>query len=271
MLKRMKEHLKRTFKTFLKMDFTKKFFITYLGCWISFLSVSMLSKVVVFLSSFLTPSNPEGAIKTVEYVASKKFEVVSSSISSHVDHSYLSLVLTYFLNNSISCLVILLVYILTAYLYRREVKEDPKALEDYIDALMLIYIVTVVNPLTGILGYRLDIEHLVVIVPHGIFEFAGLALSIVTGLTLAERILPLECPQSSKGIFTGDIILKIIVALMLIGFAALLEPLDWMIYQYSLYYGEDLLELLVKTYLGILKFLPYSVLPVGLFQHLYNR
>jgi len=253
MLKGIQQTLRNIFLNFLRMNFTKKFFITYLGCWISFLSVIVLSKVVLFLSSFLKPSNPEGVMKTVEYIASKKFEVLSSSISSQVDHSYLSIALTYFLNNSISCLVILLAYILLAYLYRREVKEDPKALEDYIDALMLLYLVTVVNPFTGVLGYRLSMEHLVVIVPHGIFEFAGLALSIVTGLTLAERILPLEYPQSSKGIFTEDTILKVTMALILIGLAALLEPIDWMIYQYSLYYGENLLELLVKTYLGILK------------------
>lgn len=246
------------FKRFLRMGFTKKFFITYFGCWISFLSVIMLSKIVVFLFSLLTPSNPEVAIKPVEYVASKKFEVVSSSVSTHVNYSYLSYVLSYFVNNSISCIVIILAYILVAHLYRREVERDPDALEDYINALMLIYLVTVVNPLTGVLGYKLSVEHLVVIVPHGIFEFAGLTLSILTGLTIAERMLPLENTYSHKGIkgiFSGDVILKIFTALILIGLAALLEPIDWMVYQYSVYYNLDVVETLVNTYINIIKFL----------------
>ena len=246
------------FKRFLRMSFTKKFFITYTGCWIGFLSVIALSKVTVFLLSLITPSNPEGAIKTVEYVASKKFEVVSSSVSTYVDHSYLSYVLSYFVNNSISCIVIILAYTLVAYLYRREVERDPDALQDYINALLILYIVVVVNPLTGVLGYRLSIEHLVVLAPHGLFEFAGLTLSILTGLTVAERILPLEYPLSSKGIkdiFSGDVVLKVVVALVLVGLGALLEPIDWMVYQYSLYYNLDVLDVLLKTYFNILRFI----------------
>jgi len=114
--------LRNIFKSFLKMSFTKKFIITYLGCWISFLSVIMLSKVVVFLMSLFTPSHSESVVKTVEYLATKKFEVVSSSVSNYVDHNFLSSVLSYFINNSISCIVILLAYIILAYLYRKEIK-----------------------------------------------------------------------------------------------------------------------------------------------------
>jgi len=214
--------------------------------------------VVVFLSSLLIPSHSESVVKTVEYIATKKFEVVSSSVTTHVDHGYLSFVLPYFINNSTSCIVILLAYILVAYIYRREVERNPDALEDYINALILFYLITVVNPLTGVLGYRINIEHLPVVVPHGIFEFAGLALSIVTGLTVAERILPVGYPKSYKevkGIFSRDIILKILTTLAFIGLAAFLEPLDWIVYQYSIQYNLDVVEVLVKTYINILKFL----------------
>lgn len=251
------------FKDFLKMSFTEKFFITYVGCWISFLSVVALSKTLIFFSSQLTPSHSESVIKTVEYVATKKFEVVSSSVSTHVDYSYLSLVLSYFVNNSISCIVILLAYILVAYLYRKEVERDPGALEDYINALMLFYLVTVINPFTGLLGYKIDIEHLPVVVPHGLFEFAGLSLSIVTGLTIAERILSIEYSKSNIGIkriFSKDVILKIFIALVLIGLAAFLEPIDWMVYQYSIYHNLNIVEVLVKTYINILKILLTSFL-----------
>lgn len=247
--------LRNIFKSFLKMSFTKKFIITYLGCWISFLSVIMLSKVVVFLMSLFTPSHSESVVKTVEYLATKKFEVVSSSVSNYVDHNFLSSVLSYFINNSISCIVILLAYIILAYLYRKEIKKDPNALEDYINALILFYLVTVVNPLTGVLGHSISIKYLPVIIPHGLFEFAGLALSIVTGLTLANRILPLDPSEpykDMKEVFSGDIVLKVITALIFIGFAAFLEPIDWIIYQYSVYYNLDVVEVLVKTYLSIL-------------------
>ncbi|MDT3499310.1 hypothetical protein NLU03_35210, partial [Bacillus toyonensis] len=106
----------------------------------------------------------------------------------------------------------------------------PNAREDYINALILFYLITVINPLTGALGYNINIEYLPVVIPHGIFEFAGLALSIVTGLTVAERILPVENSKfynEVKGIFSRDIILKILTALAFIGLAAFLEPLDW--------------------------------------------
>ena len=257
-IKKISSTFRNTFKSFLRMNFIKKFFITYFGCWIGFLSVILLSKILVFLSSLLIPSHPESVIKTVEYIATKKFEVVSSSVTTHVGHGYLSLVLPYFINNSLSCIAILLAYILVAYLYRREVKRDPNAREDYINALILFYLVTVINPLTGALGYNINIEYLPVVIPHGIFEFAGLALSIVTGLTVAERILPVENSKfykEVKGIFSRDIILKILTAPAFIGLAAFLEPLDWIIYQYSIYYNLNVIEVLFKTYINLLKFL----------------
>ncbi|HID47557.1 MAG TPA: hypothetical protein EYH15_05125 [Methanothermococcus okinawensis] len=253
MLKRVRLILREIFKDFLRRSFIEKFLITYIGCWISFLSIVLLSKLVISLSPLLIPSNPEGAIKTVEYIAVKKFETLSSTLTPYIEDSYLYYALSYFLNNSISCIVIFLAYVLVAYLYRGEVERDPKAQGEYIDALMLLYLVTVLNPLTGILGYRLSIEHLVVVVPHGLLEFAGLALSIVTGLTVAERIV-----SGDRDIFSGDVVLKIFIALILIGLAALLEPIDWMIYYYSLYYNQDILRTLVETYLHLGKFLSCS-------------
>ena len=253
------------FKYFLKMSFIKKFIITYIGCWFGFLSMVGLSKVIKFLFSFYSPQYSESAMKTIEYVATKKFEVVSSSISTHVGYNYLSVVLSYFINNSMSCIIIILAFVSVAYIYKRDIKNNLSTTEDFLWALILFYIIMVINPLTGFLGYDIDINYLPVLIPHGIFEFAGLTLSILIGIGLANRILPIEYMEYKKGakdIFSKDIILKMVVVLMLIGVAAFLEPINWMAYQYATYHNINIVNVLINIYLNLIKIL-FSTLYYG--------
>ncbi|MBW9220882.1 hypothetical protein KKP91_01540 [Methanothermococcus sp. SCGC AD-155-M21] len=197
-------------------------------------------------------------MKTIEYVATKKFEVVSSSISTHVGYNYLSVVLSYFINNSMSCIIIILAFVSVAYIYKRDIKNNLSTTEDCLWALILFYIIMVINPLTGFLGYDIDINYLPVLVPHGIFEFAGLTLSILIGINLANRILPIEDKEYKKGvkdIFSRDIILKMAVMLIIIGVAAFLEPIDWIVYQYATYHNLNIINVLINTYLNLIKIL----------------
>jgi len=246
------------FKYFLKMSFTKKFLITYVGCWFGFLSMVGLSKVIKSLFSFYSPQYSESAMKTVEYIATKKFEIISSSVSTNVGYNYLSAVLSYFINNSMSCIIIILACVLAAYIYKKDIENNSSTIEDYLKALILFYIITVINPLTGVLGYNINIDYLPVVIPHGIFEFAGLALSIVIGISIANRILPIEYMEHKKGVkdvLSRDIVLKTAVVLLLIGVAAFLEPIDWMAYQYATYYNLSIVNVLINIYLNLIKIL----------------
>ncbi|AEH07286.1 hypothetical protein [Methanothermococcus okinawensis] len=270
------EFLQNMFKYFLKLSFLKKFFITYVACWSGFLSMVLFSKILYFLFG-------RNTLNVAGNVASQKFEVISGAVSHQVGYNYLSISLSYFISNSIACVVILLVFPLVAYLYKKDMANNMKdniknniennrsSLKDYLNTMILFYIITVINPLTGILGYNINIKDIAVLLPHGIFEFAGFALSIVMGITIANKILPLNeiyigenkkdrklsinIMSIIKGINDKSILkdmLKIIAIFILIGIAASLEPLDWLIYEYAKYNNLNIIQVMVEVYRELL-------------------
>ncbi|MDK2988353.1 MAG: hypothetical protein PWQ47_1491 [Methanothermococcus sp.] len=145
------------FKKFLELGTLKKFFITYFACWGGFLSTIVVGK---FLSK--------------------------------VGFNYYSAVFSYFINNSLACISIILAFILVSYLYKKEISSGKSTIREYLNSLIIFYLLVIINPLTGILGVDLNFSDLGVLIPHGIFEFAGLAFSIVLGLEYAIYNLPLD-------------------------------------------------------------------------------
>ncbi|WP_292459784.1 hypothetical protein [Methanothermococcus sp.] len=256
-MKDIVEFLQNVFISFLKLSFFKKFFITYVGCWIGFFSMLLFSKALYL---FYT----KNIVTTAGVIASKKFEVISGAVSSHVGYNYFSIVLSYFINNSLACTIILLTFPSMAYLYKRDMVYNRSSLRDYLNILILFYFIVVINPMTGIIGYNIDLKNIFVIFPHGIFEFAGFALSIVVGIVIANRIIPInnelikEENTSRKNehykhyISRGILIVKIMAIYLLIGVAGFLEPLDWMIYNYAIQNNLNVLDIMIKVYMHLL-------------------
>jgi len=241
--------LQNTFKYFLKLSFLKKFFITYVGCWCGFFSMILFSKILYFL--FVG-----NAVSAAGDIASQKFEVISGAVSSYMGYNYLSISLSYFINNSMACTVILLAFSLVAYLYKKDIANNRSSFEDYLNAMILFYTIVVINPLTGIVGYGINIKDILIILPHGIFEFAGFALSAVMGITIADKILPIisgehknEKKGKNKKQFINLVdILKIVMIFIFIGIAASLEPLDWLIYEYAKYNNLNIIQAIIEVY-----------------------
>jgi hypothetical protein len=276
------KQLRQLFIYFLNLGFLKRFLATYVGCWLGFISMVLFSKMLVSLTT-------KKVVVVASDVASKKFDVVSHAVSSTVNNgvaSYFSIVLSYFISNSTACIIILMVFPLIAYIYKKEIKQGKSSFEEYLNSVILFYIILIINPLTGILGYNIDIKDLVVIIPHGIFEFAGFALSITTSILLAEKILPINSIKftdsanvsSSKNITNSIditefvenrnvnninnvktnniiIILNIIAIFLLIGIAACFEPIDWLIYGYAKSNNLNLVYTIFIVYKSIFYYL----------------
>jgi len=229
------------FKKFLELGTLKKFFITYFACWGGFLSTIVVGK---FLNSFFT-------VEKAGAVADAKFEAISTVVASKVGFNYYSAVFSYFINNSLACISIILAFILVSYLYKKEISSGKSTIREYLNSLIIFYLLVIINPLTGILGVDLNFSDLGVLIPHGIFEFAGLAFSIVLGLEYAIYNLPLDetkkygAPQFPYSI---KFLVKVFGALALIGIAAIIEPLDWAIYTYAKNNGMPVLETIIIAY-----------------------
>jgi len=146
--------------------------------------------------------------------------------------------------------------------------------------------------LTGVLGYNININDIIVILPHGVFEFAGFALSIITGFMIAEKILPIcgnsdgdnksdtdnrnnknnknnrnnknntDDKNKKYGLKEKEnikIILSIICIFILIGIAASVEPLDWIIYEYAKYNNSNLLHTMIMVYKSVIYYILMSI------------
>jgi len=276
-------NLQNLFINFLRLSFLKRFVITYIGCWSGFLSMFLFSKVLALFTT-------KKAVVVAEVVASKKFEVVYHAVSSTVNNeapSYLSVALSYFICNSTACVIILMAFPLVAYIYKMDILNNQSSVDEYINTMILFYIIIMLNPLTGVLGYNININDIIVILPHGIFEFAGFALSIITGFMIAEKILPI-CGNSKNGDNKRDtdnknnrdnknntndknkkhrlkekenikIILSIICIFILIGIAASVEPLDWIIYEYAKYNNSNLLHTMIMVYKSVIYYILMSI------------
>ncbi len=299
------------FINFLKLGFLKRFLITYIGCWAGFISMFLFSKLLAILFTKKT-------VGIVDTVASKKFEVVSHAVSSSVSHgtfSYLSIVLSYFISNSSACIIILLIFPIVAYIYKKEITSGKSSATEYLNSMILFYIIVVINPLTGMLGYNMSISDIIVVLPHGLFEFAGFALSINMGIILAEKIFPIvknkriymnnvnditnsniedihnysiknDCstydditvPNSDKihpnshtmygynNEYNNEhiniaktkniyILFGIFGIFILIGIAASLEPIDWIIYEYAKINNLNLAHTIIVAYTNIIYYL----------------
>jgi len=272
-------NLQNLFINFLRLSFLKRFVITYIGCWSGFLSMFLFSKVLALFTT-------KKAVVVAEAVASKKFEVVSHAVSSTVNNgapTYLSVALSYFISNSTACIIILMAFSLVAYIYKIDILNNRSSVKEYINTMILFYIIILLNPLTGILGYNININDIVVILPHGVFEFSGFALSIIIGLMIAEKILPISIIDNEDNTCNGNksknknenenennknknknkkheiikkenikIILCIICMFILIGIAASIEPLDWIIYEYAKYNNSNLLHTMIMVYKNVI-------------------
>ena len=269
--------LQSSFINFLKLSFLERFFITYIGCWSGFLSMFLFSKVLVLLTT-------KKAVVVAETVASKKFEVVSHAVSSTVNNgapTYFSVALSYFISNLTACIIILMSFPLVAYIHKKEILKNRSSMDEYLNTMILFYIIIMLNPLTGFLGYNININDIIVILPHGVFEFAGFALSIIMGIMLAEKILPI-CGNSKDGDNNSDsnnkndkninknkkhglkekenikIILGIICMFVLIGIAASVEPLDWIIYEYAKCNNLSLSNTMVMAYKNVIYYIIHN-------------
>lgn len=236
------------FRKFLELSTLKKFFITYFACWGGFLSTIIVGK---FLNSFFT-------VEKAGAVVDAKFEAISTVVASKVGFNYYSAVFSYFINNYLACISIILAFILVSYLYKKEISSGKSTIREYLNSLIIFYLLVIINPLTGILGVDSNFSDLGVVIPHGIFEFAGLAFSIVLGLEYAIYNLPLNetkkygapKPTFKKGWIENNVkfLVKVFGAFILIGVAAFMEPLDWAIYTYAKNNGMPVLETIIMVY-----------------------
>lgn len=259
--------LRISFVYFLKLSFLKRFFITYVGCWSGFLFMFLFSKILALFTT-------KKAVVVAKTVASKKFEVVSHAVSSTVSNTgptYFSVALSYFINNLSACILIIMTFPLVAYIYKKEVSTNKNSINEYLNSIMLFYLIIMLNPLTGIVGYNIDVKDIVAILPHGVFEFAGFSLSIITGVILAEKILPIDRYYDKSPINETKhknknkkeykkIVLCIICVAVLIGIAASLEPIDWVIYDYAKSNNLNLLCTEIMAYKNIIYYLFYHIL-----------
>ncbi|MBP2143730.1 putative membrane protein SpoIIM required for sporulation [Methanococcus voltae] len=184
MLKNTYNYVINQYIKFLDLSFSKKFFVTYILCIVGYLSITLLGMYVNSLYS----------LKNADFIATKKFEIVSSAVVAHTgpEVSYLSLALTYIVNNFIACFTISSAIIAVALLYRHDIKKENDTNISYLNALFIFYLLTIINPFTGLSGAKLRYLDLIAVIPHGIFEFGAVALSISLGIHYALKILPLS-------------------------------------------------------------------------------
>ncbi|WP_423792300.1 hypothetical protein ACPB8Q_06105 [Methanocaldococcus indicus] len=210
-------------KKYLNLPLYKKIFLTYILCWLGFLFSFSLGKLIYYLSNlFKSKKTIEITLDTIKTVGTAKYEVVSMTVSSATNNPYLDCALSYIISNFTGCLVIIFVFALFAYLAKKD-NEDKKRYEKY---LTILFIIAVLNPLTGIIGYKLKFTALKYVLIHGTFEFLGFAISIVLGVELANKIYPVVNKSLSK----NKLFLLFILAFIFISIAGFLEPISWYLY-----------------------------------------
>ncbi|WP_456418473.1 hypothetical protein [Methanocaldococcus infernus] len=208
------------FKEFFNLPLHKKLFLTYIFCWIGFFISFFFGKFIYYLSLKLFPPVKE-SVNIVAEIGTAKYSVVHSTVSSSLNNPYLSYALSYLLSNFLSCLIIVVVFALFGYLSRDEDEEK------FFKYLSILYLFSVLNPITGIVGYKLPLSAIFYIIPHGLFEFFGFSIAIVLGLELAKTFYYKKSLKKIK-------ILLLFLSLVFISLAALLEPIDWAIYNSNL-------------------------------------
>ncbi len=293
-------NIQRIFLKFLSYSFLKKFFITYFMVWCGFFIMLLISKIIYSIPSIFAKKTISAAssittakFRTVETVVS----TTTKAVSSHKLPSYFEYSLTYFINNFSACLVIMFSFIALSYIYKKEINKGTASPQEYLNMLILFYIVIVLNPLTAIVGHSIDLKNILVLLPHGLFEFMGFSLSIVLGITIGLYILnpfkSIDNEEDMNNDSVNDInnninninndninnndnnisinsknskVLKFIPPFLLIvfsvGLAALLEPIDWLTYNYSENNGLFIGNVMITVYKNIIIYIIHSILSV---------
>ncbi len=255
----MEEKAIGVFKKYLSLNVPKKILITYFLCWTGFLFSFSVGKFLLYLSSIFKSKFIEQPAKLAQEVGTVKFHAVSSAVSKTVGakNSYITYAFSYVISNFMGCLIIMSALGLLSYLYKKDL-EKAKTLEEkeeifkqYQKYLLILFIFTVVNPLTGLIGTDLNYSDLIAVLPHGFFEFFGFATAVVAGLEIANKILPII----KKDITYKKIATLILCSFIFIFIAGMLEPLDWLIYGYAKAYGISLLSAFINAYKNLFLYL----------------
>ncbi|ACV24220.1 hypothetical protein [Methanocaldococcus fervens] len=246
------------FKRYLSLNILKKIIITYFLCWIGFLFSFSVGKLLLYLSSILKSNFIAKPAELAKTVGTAKFNAVSSAISSTgIGNIYLSYALSYVVSNFMGCLIIILALGAIGYLSKKDLEkaksDDEKKIiiKDYQKYLLILFIFTVINPLTGLIGKDLSYYDLIAVLPHGLFEFFGFAIAVVAGVEISNKILPIVKRETSY----KRIIALTIFSFIFIFIAGLLEPFDWFIYEYAKYYGIPLTSTFIKAYKNLFFYL----------------
>ncbi|MCS3900941.1 stage II sporulation protein M [Methanococcus voltae] len=278
MLKNTYNYVIGRYTKFLSLSFSKKFLITYFLCIIGYLSITLLSISINSLYS----------LKHADFIATKKFEIVSSAVVSQTgsEVSYLSLALTYIVNNFLACFTISSAIVAVALLYKHDLKKENEVVISYINVLFIFYLITILNPFTGLSGAKLRYLDLLAVIPHGIFEFAAVALSICLGIHYALKILPVSITlnldsnsdsdsNSEKNIIDYNTVKSIpklklrdylnylgllILILLLVSIAGILEPIDWALRNYSIANNLNMVDLFIESYKNIIYYIIPNIL-----------
>ncbi|AAB98087.1 hypothetical protein MJ_0096 [Methanocaldococcus jannaschii DSM 2661] len=247
------------FKKYLSLNIPKKILITYFLCWAGFLFSFSVGKFLLYLSSILKSNFISEPAKLAQSVGTAKFNAVSSAVSNTVGvkNAYLTYALSYIVSNFMGCLIIMFALGALAYLYKKDL-EKAKTLEEkeelfkcYQKYLLILFIFTVINPLTGLIGVNLQYSDLIAVLPHGFFEFFGFATAVVVGVELSNKILPIV----KREITSKKIVILIACSFIFIFIAGMLEPIDWFIYSYAKAYGIPLLAAFATGYKNLFLYL----------------
>ncbi|ENN96706.1 hypothetical protein J422_00641 [Methanocaldococcus villosus KIN24-T80] len=231
------------FKKFLCLNLKYKITLTYFLTWLGFLISFSFGKFLIFLSNILKSEPIKKPAEIAKTFGEMKFYAVSSVISQNVSIPYLSYALSYIINNSISCMMIIAVFALAGYLSSKEKAEE----KEYLRFICILFIFAIANPITALIGVNLEFKDLIAIVPHGIFEFFGYSLAVVLGLELANIFYPIKEKVSIKSI--AILLMSIFTFISIAGF---LEPIDWLIYNYAKANNLDLFKTFFTVYKSLI-------------------
>ncbi|ADC69391.1 conserved hypothetical protein [Methanocaldococcus sp. FS406-22] len=255
----MKAKAIEIFKKYLSLNIIKKILITYFLCWAGFLFSFSVGKFLLYLSSILKSNFISEPAKLAQSVGTAKFNAVSSAVSNTVGvkNAYLAYALSYIFSNFMGCIIIMFALGALAYLYKKDLEkaktseEKEELLKDYQRYLFILFIFTVINPLTGLIGVNLQYSDLVAVLPHGFFEFFGFAIAVVVGVEMANKILPIV----KREISNKKIAILVVCSFIFIFIAGMLEPIDWLIYTYAKLHGISLLSAFATAYKNLFLYL----------------
>jgi len=226
-----------SFKKYVSLSVPKKIIITYFLCWAGFLFSFSIGKLLLYISSIFKSKVITEPAKVAQTVGTAKFKAVSSAVSTTVGakNAYLTYSLSYIISNFLGCLIIISALGALAYLYKKDMEnaktpeEKEEVIRNYQKYLFILFIFTVINPLTGLIGINLDYHDLVAVIPHGTFEFMGFAISVVAGVELANKIFPIV----KRSLSYKKLALLVLASFIFISIAGFLEPIDWYIFEYA--------------------------------------